>query len=182
MKDDFHGEVVGRGAGLVGLERNLFREIAVFIFLGLGSHRAVGVGQHTIADHPCARGDEHMVYPAGSETVGVEPVGSSIKRVTDLTNLVAIFQDAAFDEHRVDRVGLVHIEVPGQDDRFSAAHLADLLDNQFGAFHSGLDTDMIHVEAEIIEFLLGVLDLEMAPGANAVQGSVPADTRHLGSF
>ena len=107
--------MVRGGACLEGLEGDLFREVSVLIFLGLGGHRTVGVGQYTITDYPCARSDENVVYPAGCEAVGIKAVGCSIESVANLANLITIVEDPAGNERRVDRIVLVHIEISCQD-------------------------------------------------------------------
>ena len=121
-----------------------------------------------------------MVDTAAGKGVRVEPVDGAGGGIPVGRRFVRIGQHVRPGESRIDLIGLVDIEIAAHKDRLiRPAHLLNLPHDQLGAFRPGNDTDMVHVQGKVPNFLPGHLVLKVGPGADPVQRGIPAPARFL---
>jgi len=174
---DEDGIVVGGESALIAAEGDLLRGIGRFLLV---NRCAVGgpisIGEDSIGIDACLRRNEDVVDARRGVEVGLEAVEGAGLGKPQSRGEVAVFQDSGLGEDAVDFVVLVDVEVAGEDDGCSLGDVADALHDELSGFAACRSADVVHMEVEEKEFLLGPHVLELSPRADANAGGIPAET------
>ena len=117
LEHHHHGEVVGGGAGLIGLDVDLLGAVLDLGLAAVVAYGAVAVGEHAVLLHLEVGRHEHVVDAAAGVAVGGEAVEGAVGGIAQPGRLEGVAQGTALGECAVGAVGLVYVEVAGERGR-----------------------------------------------------------------
>ena len=180
LEHHHHGEVVGGGAGLIGLDVDLLGVVLDLSLAAVVADGAVAVGEYTVLLHLEIGRHEHVVDAAVGVAIGGKAVEGAVEGIAQPSRLEGVAQGTAFGKSPVGAVGLVYVEVAGENDRQPLAQRPHFLLHEVGALDAGLLADVVHVQVEEEELERALLILEVTPRADAGQDGIPAHTGGVG--
>ena len=119
-----------------------------------------------------------MVNPALCESVGTETVRGAVRGVSFLGRHERVFEKGGIS--LIYFIVLIDIEISRQEHLFSLfGHFFDSCYHQFCRFLSGEDSDMVIVEIEKPNLLVGLPIFEICPCAYSREGGIPSFRRNF---
>ena len=175
------GVMVAGGVAAVGLDPDLGGAVdgLVGVYAALVGC-PVAIGEHAVGIDTEAGRNEDVVDAFAGLGIGVKVDEGAILGKANARMGVAVVEDAALAESAVNLVGLVDIEVTGEDDWCAPGDGADALYHQLGRLAPRSDSHMIHVEVEEVEGESPLAHLELAPRADTSTNGIPAVTDLFG--
>ena len=124
-----------------------------------------------------------MVDAGGGVVAGAEAVEGAVLGEAEACGFVAVLEESGAGEDGEDLVVLIYVEVAGEHgEALALGHLLYALADELGGLAACDLTDVIHVEVEEEELLVGAEVEESSPGADAYAGGIPSECGAVGGF
>lgn len=148
MDTGHNGIVVGGETERLTVELDFARGIVAFLGCGRLTGCPVAEGEDPITIDGEMGREEDMIDTAGGFQIGTEGVEGAVFTQAEGGCLVAVGEMTLLGEDGIDFVGLIDVEIAGEDGGKAVGDGIDLAYHQLSPLTTGFDTDMIHVEVE----------------------------------